>query len=260
MTGSRSHHSAYARRRTRPIPINRWHRGQELASTKSQQKNDGSTCTEANRTAGHFFLTKPVSKTRETRGLFLPNDRLAAARAADANRDLLALDTTNTAGHCVRHLARYTSSYFDSLLLAYWTAYGVADGLGALLRNHAAYFVAASFGLRNHAAYFVADGLSALLRNHTAYFVAASFGLRNHAAYFVADGLGALLRNHTAHFVAASFGLRNHAAYFVAAGTSSLLAYRAAHFVAAGFWSQEPCGILCSKPFECVVRKPFCSS
>ncbi len=140
-------------------------------------------------------MTKPFLLRRRNAELVFTYFRLAAARAANTNRYLLAVDPTYTTRNRVRHLPWYALVYFNSLLLAYLTAYRVAHRLGALLGNHAAHFVAASLGLRNHVAHLVATRTSALLANHAAHLVAAGLGLWNHVAHFEANRAGARLTN-----------------------------------------------------------------
>ena len=98
---------------------------------------------------------------KETRAALLPRYRLAAARAANAHGNLLAVDAWHTTCNRVLHLTRNTLAHFDRLLLAYWYAYRVAAGLGSLLGYHTANLVAASLGLGNHLADLVATSASA---------------------------------------------------------------------------------------------------
>ena len=179
-------------------------------------------------------MTKPYSHAGE-RGLVFTNYRLAAAGAANADRNLLAVDATDTTCDRVRNFPWDTLVDLNRLLLADRLAYGVAHSLGALLGHHAAHLVAAGLGFGNHLAHFVAASFGALLGYHTAHLVAASFGFGNHLADFVAHGLGALLRHHFADLVAASLGFGNHLAHLVAASAGALLGNHLANFVAASF-------------------------
>ena len=128
---------------------------------------------------------------KETRAALLPRYRLAAARAANAHGNLLAVDAWHTTCNRVLHLTRNTLAHFDRLLLAYWYAYRVAAGLGSLLGYHTANLVAASLGLGDHLADLVAAGTSVLARNAMANLVAASSGLGNHLADLVATSASA---------------------------------------------------------------------